>query len=131
MRLAVISGGIVVNTIDAGEDWVPPTGFTAAASEDAQIGDLYVDGVFISQAQTAQVEPPDRVSRRQFFLQLEIDGIGPQVRAYVDTQPTLVQIAFDNSASFERADPMLQDGFAALGYNDGRVDKFFNDAGAL
>ena len=75
--------------------------------------------------------PPDRISRRQFFLQLEVSGLTDAVDTWVATQPTLVRIAYRESATFERADPMLQDGFDAMGFGLAQVDAFFLAAAAL
>src|SRR5687768_16845957 len=62
------------------------------------------------------VPSPDRVSARQFKMQLFIDGYDQEVNAWVAQQDPLVQIAFANSAEFVKSEPMLQAGMAALGY---------------
>lgn len=74
---------------------------------------------------------PERVSSRQFKMQLEIDQILDQVEAWVSAQPKLVQIAYAESKTFARIDPMLQSGFAALSFPAAAVDKFFRNAGKL
>lgn len=53
IRTAVIGGGVVVNVIVAPEDF-ELDGFTLVASETAQIGDAYADGVFTP----PDAEPP-------------------------------------------------------------------------
>ena len=47
-RTALISGGIVVNIIEAGPGYAPPPGVTAVASATANPGDHYSGGVFTS-----------------------------------------------------------------------------------
>ncbi|GAA2821587.1 hypothetical protein EDC40_10351 [Aminobacter aminovorans] len=74
---------------------------------------------------------PERVSSRQFKMQLELDEILDQVEAWVAAQPRLVQIAYRESKTFDRADAMLQSGFSALGFDAARVDEFFSDAEKL
>lgn len=74
---------------------------------------------------------PDAVSRRQFKLQLEISGLTAPVSAWVAAQSTLIQIAFAESGSFLRSDPMLQQGFVGLGFTEQQIDEFFIAAGNL
>lgn len=74
---------------------------------------------------------PDSVSRRQFKLQLEVSGLTEPVNGWVAAQPALVQIAFAESGTFMRSDPMLQQGFAGLGYSPAQVDAFFLAASLL
>jgi hypothetical protein len=48
-RKAVIAGGIVENVIEAGDDFTLP-GKTLVASDTAQIGDTYANGIFTPSA---------------------------------------------------------------------------------
>lgn len=93
-----------------------------------------LDGV-VAEFNAPVPEPKDPVptviSSRQFFLQLAISGLTVQVSAWVATQTVLVQIAFDKSATFIRTDPMLQLGFAELGFTSEQIDAFFTAASAL
>lgn len=82
------------------------------------------------------VEPPaapapDRVTARQFKLQLLADGILDQVEGWIATQSQAVQIAYANSGTFVRDEPMMQAGFAALGFTPGQIDEFFTAAAKL
>lgn len=77
------------------------------------------------------IPPPDRVSSRQFKMQLEIDGLLGTVEGWVASKPKLTQIAYENSGTFLRTDPMMAEGFTALGFNSARIDKFFSDAALL
>jgi hypothetical protein len=74
---------------------------------------------------------PNRVSRRQFKMQLAISGLSAQVTTWVAAQDELVQIAFNESGEFARDEPMMQAGFAALGFAPEQIDAFFTAAAAL
>lgn len=74
---------------------------------------------------------PDRVSARQFKLQLLAAGLLDQVEAWVATQPKPVQIAYADSGEFVRDEPMMQAGFSALGFTSEQGDAFFTAAAAL
>ncbi len=74
---------------------------------------------------------PDEVSSRQFMLQLEADGLLAHVEGWIAAQKKPIQIAFAHSGSFVRTEPMMQKGFAELGYDAGRVDAFFLAASTL
>lgn len=83
-----------------------------------------------------EIEPsvppaPDRVSRRQFGMQLIISGWRTAADAWVAQQDESTRWAYENSDTFVRDDPMLQAGFAALGVNEQQVDEFFAAAAAL
>ena len=75
--------------------------------------------------------PPDRVSGRQFKMQLQIAGLKEQVDGWIAAQGDLVQIAYDNSGTFVRGEAMMQAGFTALGFTDQQIDEFFAAAAAL
>jgi hypothetical protein len=64
-------------------------------------------------------------------MQLAIAGLSTQVSAWASAQPELVQIAFDESGSFNRDDEMLVRGFTALGFTADQVDAFFTAASQL
>lgn len=74
---------------------------------------------------------PDRVTARQFKLQLLADGILDQVEGWIATQSQAIQIAYANSGTFVRDEPMMQAGFAALGFTPEQVDAFFTAADRL
>ncbi len=74
---------------------------------------------------------PDRVTARQFKLQLLAAGLIDQVEAWIATQDRSVQIAFEYSGTFVRDEPMMQAGFAALGFTEQQVDEFFAAAATL
>lgn len=84
----------------------------------------------------AYVDPPpppipDRVTARQFKLQLLSAGLLDQVEAWIASQSPAVQIAYSNSGTFVRDEPMMQVGFAALGFTAAQIDAFFTAAAAL
>ncbi|WP_395451198.1 hypothetical protein ACHMW7_16230 [Aminobacter sp. UC22_36] len=72
-----------------------------------------------------------RVTARQFKLQLFADNLLDQVESWVATQGKAIQLAYDNSGTFVRDEPMMQTGFVALGFSAERIDKFFADASKL
>jgi len=81
---------------------------------------------------------PDRVTSRQFKLQLlAFPAIGKgetlldDVEAWISTQSRAAQVAFENSGTFVRTEPMMQAGFAALGFSEGQIDAFFTAASEL
>lgn len=71
---------------------------------------------------------PDRVSARQFKLQLLADDILDQVEAWVASQGRAIQLAYDNSTEFVRDEPMMQAGFRALGFPSEQITAFFSAA---
>lgn len=76
-------------------------------------------------------EPPTRVTARQFKLQLLAADLIDSVEAWVQTQDRSIQIAYEYSGSFVRDEPMMQSGFAALGFTPEQIDTFFTAAAAL
>ncbi len=84
------------------------------------------------------VEVPDRVSARRFKLQMlepiepgYPDGIIDMVEAWIASQSRAVQISYEDSQEFVRTEPMMQAGFAALGFTEQQIDAFFTAAAAL
>lgn len=74
---------------------------------------------------------PESVSARQFKLQLLAAGLLDDVEAWITAQDRAIQIAYANSGSFVRTEPMMQAGFAALGFAEEQIDAFFTAATAL
>ena len=68
---------------------------------------------------------PGRVSRRQFRLQLEASQLLDKAEAWIASQDRATQIAYEDSDSFNRNEPKLQEAFAAVGYSPADVDAFF------
>lgn len=85
----------------------------------------------ITAEQKAAVSVPSSVSARQFKLQLLASGLLVQVEAWIAAQDQAVQIAYANSGTFVRSEPMMQAGFAALGFTTEQIDTFFTAAAAL
>jgi hypothetical protein len=74
---------------------------------------------------------PESVSSRQFKLQLHIAGLTDTVEGWINSQDPTVRIAYENSGSFVRSEPMMASGFAALGFSEAEIDAFFVAAGKL
>lgn len=75
--------------------------------------------------------PVESVSARQFKLQLLSMGLLDDVEAWVTAQSKAVQIAFEYSGTFVRNDPVMQQGFADMGFTDEQVVAFFQAASEL
>lgn len=71
------------------------------------------------------------VSARQFKLQLYAAGLTGTVEGWIAAQSPEVKIAYDNSGSFEKYSPVMQAGFAALGFTDEEITAFFDAASQL
>lgn len=82
----------------------------------------------VRSSEPAPAAPPDRVSARQFKLQLLAEGLLDQVEAWVASQGKAIQLAYDNSNEFVRDEPMMQAGFAALKFPPEQVLAFFSAA---
>jgi hypothetical protein len=74
---------------------------------------------------------PDKVSARQFRLQLRRSGLLDQVKGWVAAQDGETQDAFEYSGEFVSTEPMMQAGFVALGFTDQQRDDFFLAASKL
>jgi hypothetical protein len=74
------------------------------------------------------VRIPERVTARQFKLQLLADGLLDHVESWVAAQGKAIQLAYDNSGTFARDEPMMQAGFRALGFPPEQIDAFFSAA---
>ncbi|KRA00476.1 hypothetical protein ASD64_01250 [Mesorhizobium sp. Root157] len=78
-----------------------------------------------------EVVVPDRVTSRQFKMQLEIAGLTSAVEGWIASQETLVQIAYNNSGTFVRDEPMMVAGMTALGFTSEQIDAFFTAAAEI
>lgn len=114
----------VANHVEA---W--PAAFVVEAP-DAPIVEWWVEGRTVT---LVPVPPPVpvRVSARQFRLQLRASGLLATVQAWVASQSGYVQDSFEYSDSFVRTEPMMQAGFAELGFSESQIDAFFVAAAAL
>jgi hypothetical protein len=114
------------------EEWAP---FTASPDDAEENGrDIYAAA--ISAGDVAPYVPgsaivPESVSARQFKLQLLAQNLLDQVETWVASQSQAVQIAYANSGTFVRDEPMMQAGFAALGFTSQQINDFFTQAAAL
>ncbi|WP_245437573.1 hypothetical protein [Neorhizobium tomejilense] len=75
--------------------------------------------------------PPASVTARQFKLQLVAAGLIDSVDAWIFTQDRATQVAYEYSGSFVRNEPMMQAGFAAMGFSPEQIDDFFLAASKL
>ncbi|MDG4895552.1 hypothetical protein P9272_18440 [Mesorhizobium sp. WSM4976] len=123
-KFFVDRNGFYLGGFDGAE---PPEGAIEVleAPEDAR--QIWRDGVWGA----PQISPPDSVSARQFKLQLLYAGLLDEVEGWIAGQATAVQIAYGNSGSFVRQSPMMQAGFASLGFTSKQIDEFFVAAAML
>lgn len=124
-NFVLVENGVVVQSDRSG---YPPKDFIEA--DEAVCPGFLFDGEAFSLPPIVPAVP-DRVSARQFKLQLLSAGLLSQVEAWIGAQGAAVQIAYHNSGSFVRAEPMMQAGFAALGFSGAQVDAFFTAASDL
>lgn len=122
----LIASGVVVQSDRTG---APPEGFVQAPNWVVP-GCVYNGGDFVL-PEPAPIPIADRVSARQFKLQLLAAGLLGDVEAWVASQGQAVQIAYANSGTFVRSEPMMQAGFAALGFTSEQGDAFFVAASEL
>ncbi|MBB3313629.1 hypothetical protein FHT78_005423 [Rhizobium sp. BK196] len=73
----------------------------------------------------------ESVSSRQFKLQLLKQGLLDKVNGWVALQARDVQIAYEYSGTFVKDSPMMQTGFAAMGFTPQQIDAFFEAAAQL
>ncbi|WP_235923453.1 hypothetical protein [Brucella tritici] len=74
---------------------------------------------------------PERLSSRQFKMQLYKSGLLEQVQKWVRDQDASIGIAFEESTEFYRSDPFMNDGFEQMGFNPDEIDLFFIAAGNI
>lgn len=79
----------------------------------------------------SRIPVPQIVTARQFKLQLVASGLIDQVDGWIALQDRATQIAYEYSGTFVRDEPMMQSGFAALGFTPEQVDAFFLAASKL
>lgn len=113
--------------------WVP---FTASPDDAEDFGKaLFAEVEKGEVAEYVEPEPvvviPNRVTARQFKMQLEKQSLLDSVEAWVGQQSKLVQIAYANSSTFVREEPMMQAGFQALKFTSEQIDAFFTAAALI
>lgn len=111
--------------------WIP---FTASPDDITEYGPaIYAQAIQGEVAAYVPPDPviPDRVTARQFKLQLLQAGLLASVEGWIATQSQAVQIVYANSGTFVRTEPMMAAGFAALGFTPEQVDAFFTAAAEI
>lgn len=86
---------------------------------------------FLASLPAIQTESVVSVSARQLKLQLLATGMIDAVDAWVAQQDRATRISYEYSGSFAKSSPMMQAGFAAMGFSSQQVDDFFTAASAL
>lgn len=121
----VDAAGVYLGGFDGGAE--PPDGSIEVPEAPQDARQVWQDGAWGG----PPADVPGSVSARQFKLQLLAAGLLDEVEAWIGVQDRAVQIAYENSSSFVRGSPMMQSGFAALGFTTEQIDDFFNAAAHL
>ena len=111
--------------------WIP---FTASPDDVTEYGPaIYAEAIQGDVAEYVPPEPaiPDRVTARQFKLALLQAGLLTSVEGWIATQSQAVLVAYANSGTFVRTEPMMAAGFAALGFTPEQIDAFFTAAAEI
>lgn len=128
-RAAVIVDGKVQNIILV-RDVADLPDLNLVASDAANIGDAYADGVF-----TATPPPPPPVPQSLTPLQtrkvLNAHGLRAQVEAAIAAAGADAQDAWEWANAIQRDDPLVLQLTAALGLTTEQVDALFVEGGAL
>lgn len=132
MRYAIVTNGIVTNTIEAEADYAASIGAMPAAN--AGIGWLYADGVFTAPPAPAPMVPQS-VTMRQARLALLGAGLLPSVNAAIAAMPepdkSAAQITWEFAATVDRSFGMVPQLAAALGMTEAQIDDLFVAASQL
>lgn len=136
MRYAVINNGVVSNVIEIepeviAEGWMPPGGGELLASDAAEIGFLYADGVFAP----PPAPVPQFVSNFQGRAMLRAAGLFDAVASAIagiadDGERAIAQEAFER-ADFARRSPLFISVARQLGKTDDEIDDMMRQAAAI
>lgn len=132
MRVAILdAAGVIIQIEDITEKGIAegyqPDGTWIEAGDNWTGGGTVIDSVYTAPAPAI----PDRVTARQFKLQLLASGLLDPVEAWISAQDRAIQVAYANSGTFVRNEPMLQAGFAGLGLTEEQGDAFFLSAASI
>lgn len=135
MRAHVLNGTTIVNTIVVEALDQFPELTLIDAENGGVIGDLW-DGEAFHPAPPPPPTVPERVTRRQarqaLLLAGLLDRVQPAINAIPDaTERGLAQIEWEDSQTFERSRPFLNQVGAALGLAQADIDRLFITAGSL
>lgn len=138
MRLALISDGVVVNVVEASQEFVPTGDVKAVLSAEAGPGWRYDGQIFLPPDQTPR--PPDVVSMfqaREALRRSPSPGGGDlldAVDAYIETrrleQPTLA-LAWEYATEVERRGAFVSALAKAFGLDDPALDALFRLAATV
>lgn len=133
MRAAIIENGVVVNIAEADADFAEAQGWIV--SETAAIGDTW-DGVAFAKPPAPPAPVPASVTRRQAREALLNIGLLDDVEMAIAniedaTERKRAEIYWLDSATFERAHPMLAQIAGSIGLTDAEIDDLFIEAATL
>ncbi|MHA6684499.1 hypothetical protein [Mesorhizobium sp. A556] len=132
IRAAIIKSGVVKNVVNVEtEGFAVSRGWIILGQYQVCGTGWTYDGETFSPPPPEPPTIPDRVTSRQFKLQLLAAGLIDDVEAWIAAQDRAIQIAYETSGTFLRSEPMMQAGFAGLGYSPEQVDAFYSAAAEI
>lgn len=134
MRIALINLNTVVNITEASE--IPNDFFgyqNALESDTASIGDVVVNGAFVSEAgEYTEPDPVDEIipvsmeiNSFQAKAALVAAGLYPQVQAHIATLPLIDQLRWQEATTFRRDNEYLVVIATGMGMTSEQIDDLF------
>lgn len=134
MRYAKILDSKVENVIALLDEnlHLMPNDWILVKTDTANIGDDYINGVFIAQP-LAYIEPivVSVISMRQARLQLNAMNLLNAVNAQISTMPQSAQIEWDWASEVRRDNPLVAQLQSGLAMTDDDMNQFFSSASLL
>jgi len=128
MRYAIITQGVVTNTVEADDSTAEANGWIR--SDTAGIGDSYANGVFTPAAAPAPTVPQS-LTPKQIRKVLTAHNLRAQVEAAVTAADQNTKDEWEFSQSYLRTDPLLETMAASLGLTPAQIDQLFIDGSKL
>ena len=130
-RCALIrdSDGVVVNTIEAGGDYVPDPGFSVRPSATAAVGQRWDGANFITVAQPVVV--PETLDKWRARAQLDKIGKQAQADALAAAAGPPISFFWASDEPIRRDSETLKTFAARLGVTDAQLDQMFIDGAAM
>lgn len=138
MRIALIRDGVVENVVEAEEEFAPPQGVLAVATQEAGPEWRYEAGIFLAPLEKAAV--PGAITMFQAREQLRriaapeggtlLDAVNALVEARRDEEPTLA-LAWEYATHVNRSSMFVGSLAARLSLSDETLDELFRQAATI
>ncbi len=132
MRYVVIENSIVINAIEAADDFAPDD-LIVVASDTAQKGDTWDGSAFIPAPPPPEVFPD--LTMRQFRLALITAGLDDDVEAALAAMPgtagKLARAEYAYASTVVRDNALIAGLAGALGLDDDEINTLWRSAAAL